>query len=392
MDMDDQGDDPFGGMMPGASDLFEQFDSVHMVQSGRAVIVGTDLKSITDSLASLGGAERRTLKGNRVFQEVRGQLGPGDAYAVLLSKDLLQLVAGADPMGMAMMMTPTLRAAFGEIKGWGYTIRATDGPSPVQHRAAVLMPYGKQGLPKLIDAPGPRSAPPAFVDADAAGYTSLNIDLDGVVPLVQQLLQSNMMFQMQLGPQWEQYRPIVHQICSALGSNMHMVNSETGGALLAVNCRDAAKVRAMLDEASEQLGLVGRDVAGHRVWAMAPNQDPMMQGMAPGMLDVDAAIAIRGEHLFIGDVGDIDEVITRAMPANRLAESPSFRAAMRAMGSEDVVAWGYNDFAKIEGNGAGNINPADIGTTIWWVESNKSGFVMTAQQLQPLRAVNVVTE
>ena len=57
-------------------------------------------------------------------------------------------------------------------------------------------------------------------------------------------------------------------------------------------------------------------------------------------------LGIVGDHLFIGDAVDVDHAITGAMPTDTLADNPAFRAAMEAMGSENVVAWGYHDFSK----------------------------------------------
>ncbi|MHC5004716.1 MAG: hypothetical protein ACYTJ0_16505 [Planctomycetota bacterium] len=410
--------DPLAMMMPDA-DRF-RIDTIHVARSGRSVLMGSDLTSVKRGLAALDGTnDLGVVADNRAFQGVVKQVEGSDAYGVVLTRDLLQLVMGQDAMGMAMLFTPMARSLFGEIQGMGYGLSTGNAADAATQRFTAYMPNGKQGLTAIMDRPLPRAEPPSFVGADAVSFTAMNMDFGRVVPVINGFLTSNPMMQAQFAESWTKMRPQLQQTFGALGSRMFVVQTSpqevgTGelGTIVAVECADLAAFRTSFADFASQMGMEPREVAGHTMYVpgqAAPQGGPGMMGGMPGLPVPKMAFGIGDGYVFMGAEPEVVSALTprAAGQGEGLVNSLAYRRSLPMLPDEPVVAWGFTDVAKVAeaagqmGDGAPKppglaIDPQLIGQlvgpSVWYTRSTSDGFVSVAHQLPAPQAVHVETD
>ncbi len=394
MDFGDPDGGPFG-MMPSPGDLLGHIQTLHLVRSGSSLLLSSDLGALVGVLKRQNGEGEPVLADNPNFQRVVGELGATDGYAVALTANMLDLTSVIDPMGMAMMFTPMLRAAFGDVRGMGYGVNLAAADSAIEHRVFFDMPAGKQGIPSLMSAPLTRRVPPSFVKADVLSYASLSMQFDRMLPMMQRLLQSNPMLMAQMGQEWNDMQRSVQPLLSSLGSEVHFVQSTGGGSdshgLTAVDYRQRDQFASAFAEYARGQGMEKKVLDGRDLYTMvAP--DEMAFG-APGMLPIampeDQTIGV-GEHfLFMGP----EAVVRLAMesdaaaPGGSLADDVAFIGSVKVLEPlKDVVAWGYSrsvDRSLVGELGGGHVPDVKMGSAVWALQSTEKGFLGTMYQLTP---------
>lgn len=345
---DDDGDafadedfDPFA-MMPSPQDLLGDIEQVYYVRDNNVFLMATDLGSLTETLDRIDGNVRRTMADREDFQAIMGQVGRDDMYFAFLTRDLMQIVSAFDDMGMMMMMGPTVKAIFGDIRGIGMGARLDGNDAMVEGRWSVYMPAGKTGLPRLFDLSAPRGAVPAFVGPDAVSYGSVNVRFDQVVPVLRSIIQSNPLLAMQAGEIMPMIEGPVADILATLGNRVHSsatitrpLTAESLSGILAIEARDQQQFENIFGQFAPQMGLEPRDFLGQRIYAMD------MGMMGPGM---SFALGIGGNHIFLGAMEGVEQALrTVGQPdqAVTLEDDPSFRQATALLSQRQIIGWNY---------------------------------------------------
>ncbi|MHC4946669.1 MAG: hypothetical protein ACYTG1_00190 [Planctomycetota bacterium] len=334
---------PLAGM-PDADELFESMKTFHLLREGSAFLLSTDMPALRSALEAADADEGAGLDGREEYQAVRRRLGDVDGHTVVLTRGLMDLLAGSQDMGMMMMMMqPLIPAVFGDIQGLGAGVRF-DGPDAmVEEPFFVYMPNGKGGIPALMDTAADRAPLPPFVGPDTLNYVSLNFETQNVPGFIDGVVKAMPMLQMQFGDQFPEFMAQVEQLCAALGTRMHMattvsrpLQADSIRQLFALEATNVEALESQLAGLVPMMGLEPRDFLGQRIFS-AP------EGMA-SMGQEPPSIGIGGGHLFMGPTPAVEQAlrtVSRADAAS-LRDDPAFGRGTAVLADEPASMWGFS--------------------------------------------------
>jgi hypothetical protein len=345
-----------GGMdiMPDPADLLGDLRKLFIVAGGTHVLAGTDLPNLEDAVRRLDGELRPVLTDNRYFRGTVAQLGTPDLYGVILTTDLLDITGGIDPMNMAQMFTPTVKALFGDVKGigWGSSFDTAEGTY------SMYMPRGKQGLPALLTKPVSLDAPPDFMPAAANGFSSLSLDLPGLVPIVDRIIQTNPLLQMQ-EQQWRDRRGDIQSSLQGLGPGIMIANLEGEQTVMMIQASEPEAAKRML---AEMTGTDGTPAGNGMLFEIkAPSGGAAMPMPMP--IPMNQVVGVGNGYAVMGDKDLVTSALSGAAAAP-LAASSDYAKARATITGEDVVAWGYAPMVDAPGT-----------LSVWSLSSTEDGFV-----------------
>ncbi|MCH8342999.1 MAG: hypothetical protein IH983_03325 [Planctomycetes bacterium] len=346
---------------PDPTDVFEMVSALHYVRDGTRFIVCTDLDTLSDALEAIDGDDRVGLEKHEDYQAVVDRLGEVDAYAVLLTRDIARVVAGAEPM-MAQMFQSMIQMILGDIKALGCGVRLDSPAAMFEETFVVYMPNGKAGLTALMDTEAPRRDLPPFVGPDAIGYTSMNFEFDGVMEFVRSIGRMNPMLQATIDQLLVEYGTTIENVFAALGPQIHStvtlsrpIDLSSMKSLYAIECSKPDLIEQVLAEHAGQLDLEPRDFLGRRIYSMPANPMMRMGGPMMGGAGGDGfSIGFGGGYLMIGTTSLVEDALRATGQAGMpsLGDDPAFQQAIRALPAEGVVSWGlantvdYIEFLK----------------------------------------------
>ena len=193
----DQGDpaDEFGQMddmmmmLGDPSEMAPDFSTMYMVQDGPRFIMANDLLAVDDALAIFDGDDAKVIASTDDWTKTLKQLDGAEAYAVLLTDPLQDLLAPIF-MGPAGMVKPMIGELFGDIRGYGFGLSMPEDPSTASMvlTASILAPDDKSGIMGLLleqDKVG--QTPPKVIGEEAIGYGRMNFNFRGLMPLVSKM-------------------------------------------------------------------------------------------------------------------------------------------------------------------------------------------------------------
>jgi hypothetical protein len=342
-DLDDEFD-PFG-IMPGPGiDLSAM--TLHLVRSNDAFLLSNDLGSLTETLDRIDGRFEGNVGTRPEFQATLSRLGPSDAYAVVLMRDLLQIVAGDNPMA-AMMIGPMIESVFGRILALGVASQIDTPQAMVEWRGMVYMPEGKRGITRLFDVTAPPPGVPGFAPPNALSFTSFFFRFDRLAETVRAIIMSNPMLQMMAGDVLEIVDGPVHEVMMTLGTRVYTsstlerpISLESMSNLFAVEVRRPDEFENLIGMWAPQIGLESRDFLGRRIYSF---------GMG-GMGAPELAMGIGGGFVFLGDDRSVEQALRAvAQPehAITLATEPRFARAMSTLPSDPGSTWGYIELVDL---------------------------------------------
>ena len=347
----EEGGDDMGGEfnpmmpMPNPSEFTKAFEKLHYVRNGNVLMLSSNFEQLSDALEAAEGKGAKSVTERAEFQAVNGKIGESDAYVILLTRDVMDLIGSMDPMGMAMMAQPMLRAMFGKVDGYGMGVRFDGSNAMVEQKFTVYMPEGKKGFTTLLDNPTPRGSVPGFVSADAISYTHFNFEFEGLMEVLRQVVNSNPMLAGEGGPVLDQIEPMVQQVTAALGNQVHMSSSATKPfdpknhhSVFAIQCTKPQDFENVFAELAAQGNLDARDFLGQRIYSM----DPAAMGMPA---DQAMSIGIGGGLVIIGQTPAVEQTLraTSEPTESALSKNAEFQRALAALPQQDAVAWGYSD-------------------------------------------------
>jgi hypothetical protein len=130
----------------GPSPFEAAMKDVHYLREGNMFMASNNLEALTAVLEVIDGKGGKTIADRSEYQAMLGKIGEHDAFAMLLTRDVMDIIGADGQMGMMQMMIPMIRGAIGHVKGYALGLRL-DGPSAmVEQSLAVYMPDGKVGL------------------------------------------------------------------------------------------------------------------------------------------------------------------------------------------------------------------------------------------------------
>ena len=113
--------------------------------------MANDLLAIDDALAIFDGDDAKVIGSTEDWTNTLKQLDGAEAYAVLLTDPLQDLLAPIF-MGPAGMVKPMIGEMFGDIRGYGFGLSMPEDPSVASMvlTASILAPDDKSGIMGLL--------------------------------------------------------------------------------------------------------------------------------------------------------------------------------------------------------------------------------------------------
>lgn len=331
--------------IPDPSEVLKGLTRFNYVRDGGTLLVSSDLTALTDALDAIDGkGDGGKYAGREDFQntlsQISGGAGENDAYAVVLTRDVMDMLG--ENGQMMMMFRPTLRTLTGEVAGYAAGLRFDTGTAMIEQSLGIYMPNGKKGLSELMDKPAARGDIPAFVGADSTGYMTANFDFSGVMAMVKSVINSNPMLAAQGQEALDQIEPMATPILNALGGK---IISATGkdSSVTAIECKDSQGFENAFAGLAAQGGLESRDFLGQRIYTMKEGMAAMMP-MGGGEAE-PLSIGIGGGFVFIGSTPSVEQSLrsTSNADAPTLAKDEAFQKAVGVLSKDPIVAWGYTD-------------------------------------------------
>ena len=275
----------------------------------------------------------------------------GDIHGAVMLENLADVVVQMDQSGMAMMFLPMLKSTFGDIDGVAESVYfAPSDDVMLQGKYTVYMGDGRNGLMGLVGNNSSQVAIPNFVRADTITYSQGTIDLDKVVPLVKEIISSNPMLAMQMGPQQIEQIEFGFQMALApLGSEIHFISSgrlpfasDSLGYLAAVECKNEEQFGAFLSSVMPAAGATTTDFLGNQIFTVEFEGSMMM----PIQLDMSISFAVGGGYAFCGLTHSVEDALRSVANPKESQSNHGTNAAVELIDHTDVSGWGYGDMKK----------------------------------------------
>ena len=320
-------------MLGDPSEMAPDFATMYMVQDGPRFIMANDLLAIDDALAIFDGDDAKVIGSTEDWTNTLKQLDGAEAYAVLLTDPLQDLLAPIF-MGPAGMVKPMIGEMFGDIRGYGFGLSMPEDPSVASMvlTASILAPDDKSGIMGLLleqDEVG--QAPPKVIGDEAIGYGRMNFDFKGLMPLVEKMSAAMPMGGEEMDGMVDQFGPMVTPALESLGPAIHVMTT-TGGTTLVIPTSDAQKMQPLLAMMGPGMGLQPRDFLGETMWTG--------EGMGA---------CVAGNWFVLGNDKGTEQVI-RGLNAGAadhpISKLRLFTDSVNRMPGGDAVGWGYVDVVQ----------------------------------------------
>ena len=190
---DEEEEDPFGGGGFGMGMDFESAmpDRFYMVRVDEHILLSTSRSQMVRMLDILAGEEVEGGIGEtEPMKGMTGYIGEGGLRMVLLTDHLGEMMQAFAQPFMVNMVSPMVVAMFGKIEAIGVAFEAAKEPALVSFRMGAWIPEGKSGLMKLMSRNSPREPIPGWVTAETFDYGRINFDFEGVVPWLNDVINS----------------------------------------------------------------------------------------------------------------------------------------------------------------------------------------------------------
>ncbi|NCF39257.1 MAG: hypothetical protein GWP75_03955 [Planctomycetia bacterium] len=314
------------------SEMAPDLDTMYVVKDGARMLFANDLLAIDDALAIFDGDDAKVLAGTEDWRNSMRQLGDPEAYVLLRTGPLQDLLAPMF-MGPLGMVQPMIGEMFGDIRGYGFGLEIPKDPTAASMvlTASILMPGDKSGLLGLLrNQDGLGARPPKVIGEEAIGYGRMNLDFAGLMPLANQVSAAIPMGGEEADMMLEQFGPMLSPAFESLGPAMHVMASKTGTTVL-IPTSAPDKVQNMLAMFGPGMEMEPRDFLGETLWT-GPEDS--------------ASVCVAGNWLLLGEAEGVKQVV-RGLNADAadhpIAEFGRFNDAIARMPRGDVVGWGYVD-------------------------------------------------
>jgi hypothetical protein len=326
-----------------AGEDFLKYEQMHYARADNVLLVCSDMDYLERTIDRLKGAKGPSISENDTFQRSLSQLGPNQGYAVMMGevgrewfkKEMAREAEAGDTFAAAIgPLMGTLGVE--QLQAVGTAITFESDSAMAEQTYAVLAPK-KEGLISLLDAPEMPFDPPAFVGADAADVTVMQVNFPGILPLLEKVVRDLpedikpmvegqfMMAQQMMGP-----------MLANLGPEMHIINKyerpfavTSPKQVFAMKLRNQQAFTQSLQGLVPMMGLQPRDFNGNQIYA--PGEG--------GMLPPDAfAMGLGFGHVFMGPTSSVENLMRDAGAADaaKLSSEAAFKKAQRLTSGKGI--------------------------------------------------------
>lgn len=386
-------------MMPMGGAVVPNFEEVHVSRSENHFLICTDLDVLRSGFEHIDGEEAGALNANDDFRGALGQIGNGDVYGVVLPRNMGEAFAG--PMMMMMPMAEDVLEMLGlsALRAVAFGMNFNTPGSAMESTMSMYIPEGKNGLFALADSQTTPGTLPKFIGPDIMSYNRFNFEFSGLMALIRDVV-AGLPEEYQADAEQIMFDagPIMERIFNAVGPDIHMytgkglgIGGEPGTPTIALRCTNQESVETVLAMFGPQIMLEPREFLGQMIYS-----DP----------DDMFAIGFGGGYAIVGGGGSVEQALraTGGGEVASLARVERFQRAMVDLGTDDVVAWGYEDTINsiaeqfkmmnqqmgLEGTPLEGFEKMLIDTEwlaeylgpgYWTVKSTRDGFVMKSRLL-----------
>jgi hypothetical protein len=349
-------------MMGDTSHMNDAIRRVFVVRDGSELLMSSEPVALDDALKVMDGGKGKMLSGSEAFEMMGGMIPveAADVTAVLLTANFAdQMKAVVGPMmGMA---TPIVQAAFGDVVGYGFWMKAATDGNLLEYGSNIGMNGDPVGLMKLLSVEKPANAIPDYVSAEAISYGRIDFDFKNFVPTIQQVIAALPEGQAaQIQPMIQMYAPMMQGALETMGPEIHIFSTITDDEAfptrmtMAIPTTDPESMNQLLSMFGPMMSMQPRDFKGDTVYS-----DPQSEFSRQ-------AIGIGAGAVLIGDIDGVEAVLRSSGQSDlpKMSRSKFARRVMSSSGmpSGDLLTWGIFDTARmisdiknLEGGVAGNL-------------------------------------
>lgn len=329
---------------------FSDMDT-YLLHEDEVILIASSAGGMRRAIEAMDGdPPGDALSGNPSWKGITGTLDMQGPRVVLLTEHLSDFVSVVFPNPMFGMMGSMFVAMIGEIDAVGLGVEAGEYPSLIDHRAALWMPEGKSGIVSLVSENQERESSPAFFDSGFVSVGHLNVDFGGVVDWIKGIIRSNPMLQAQGMQAFQQFEPMLTSLMDSMGSSVNMVTAvsrpiepDSLHNIWAIECRDTQRFNDAFASLAADLGMEQRDFQGHIIYEMPSGG--MMPGVMGGGDGVPTAIALGGEHVFIGDIAGVEVCLRNVGTRMEMKLPPELAVGMEQLPGRELTYWSVVDLA-----------------------------------------------
>lgn len=326
---------------------------MYFANSDGYLIIGTEPDCFARALAAIDGEpEEDSLANTDVFSIMMDRCGEGgDIHAAVMLENLADVIVQMDHSGISMMFLPMLKSTIGDIDGIAETVNfAPSDDVMLQGKYTLYMGDGRNGLMGLIGSNSSQVPIPNFVSADTITYSQGTIDFDKLVPLVKEIIDSNPMLAIQMGPQQIVQMELGFQNALApLGSKIHFISSgrlpfasDSMGYLVAVECKNEEQFSTVLTSLMPVADATTTDFLGNQIFTVEFGGSMMM----PIPLDMSISFAVAGGYAFCGLTHSVENALRSIANPKESKSDHGTNTAVELIDHADVSGWGYGDIQK----------------------------------------------
>ncbi|HVZ94254.1 MAG TPA: hypothetical protein VG797_07065 [Phycisphaerales bacterium] len=324
------------------------FKEMHYALVGTTLTCSNEMAALESAIEKLKGERGASIDDSEDYAAITRQLGDQHIKAAFLMKPMREMQAkAAEEAGMAEM-EKTMNETMGlnDFRGAGLGIRF-DTDDAMMEQKIVASTSGKHGLLALFDTPASPLEAPTFVPSDAASVVMVQIDLPGVVALLNKAMTA--MQQVEGGGEAAGMMGgmvgMVTPILNNLGPQIYIVSSyerplsaESSKMLCAIKTKDAKALSDAITSIAGMWGFTSHDFQGNQVWS------------AEGGFFPDVAVGIGGGYAFIGATTQVENALRQGTAGdqgatNRLATQDRFKKAMSRVGNSGI-GFAYADMRQ----------------------------------------------
>lgn len=334
----------------------ELFKETYMARVDGQIMYSTQLSSLERAIDRAQGDQVPSITSDAEFNAARAAIGEHQGYVVALTSPLFSLTQLAEAQlaeeaaQFGQPAPPIMRiiraSGLDQFRSVSIGLNADAADSVMEQTFSVRFPE-RRGLLTLIPTESKPFTAPAFIDADAASISMMQVEFRNLFPAVREIINSlpqdmsqmanmgMMQAQMMAGPIFNSLGPEVYQV-------QHIAkpyNPDSFKQYVAIKARDEAALSQTITGLTQQFGLPARQFEGAQIW------DIDLAGMGVPMPAGDGfSIGLGQGFMFIGQTSVVESALRTASnpDAARLADEARFKDAVKEMSAQGL-SYGWTD-------------------------------------------------
>ena len=312
-------------------------ERLHYCRDGSRFIACTDMGGLEDALEAIDGKRASKLPDQKDFRGAMEQLGETDVSVAILTGPMQRSLTG-EGAGMAALLMPVLQPLFGDVQAWTIGIDVDSPRGQVELTSGILVPGEKAGVWSLLGPAAPIEGPPPMIGPDATALGRINVRLKDLMNMVNGVVANLPEEQAaEIDAMLINFGPVLTKGLEALGPGIwtwetvrQPLTPESRVTGTVMTCTNPKAVVPMVTQFGGTMGLEPRDVDGNTLFAA--DFVPFSVGVSNGWMAAGDSKLVEQSMRAVGQ---------KDLPS--VAEGAVYRAAVRAVGADPVVSWGFLD-------------------------------------------------